>query len=336
MRGALERAVFIALCALAVALAPAAQLAPAAAAPATVEVTIATKDASRNIGVFTPQSITVKQGDTVKWTNADKGTHTVQSGQVKDRDSGKLFRSGDIRKGASFSYTVSTPGTYYYFCKIHPVMTGTVIVESAPPTLTLLPLVRSYSAGQAVTVSGTTSLVSSDQVSIEVYNPAGEAYVLDSTAVAKDGSFSYTFSSAQGAGAHRVVAKYLGATAVTTFQVAQKAGTSTGTLASGILVSATSTGRTVSIAVKNLLPSDIYSMSFTLPDDVSSARAPRDWTAEVDGRNAVFYTDARPIHEDKRTGFRVIADPPVTSFSWVAFGASGEVISTGSATVRTR
>jgi hypothetical protein len=92
----------------------------------------------------------------------------------------------------------------------------------------------------------------------------------------------------------------------------------------------------VSIAVKNLLPSDIYEVSFALPDDVSSAKAPRGWTAEQDGRTATFSTELKPIHEGKRTGFRVIADPPVTSFSWVAFGESGEVIATGSATVRAR
>jgi hypothetical protein len=128
------------------------------------------------------------------------------------------------------------------------------------------------------------------------------------------------------------MAEYLGATAVTTFQVEQK----TGTAAAGIAVSATMTGRTVSIAVKNNLPSDIYRMSFAMPDDPGSARAPRDWSSELDSRNAVFYTEVKPIHEGKRVGFHVTADPPVTSFSWVAFGASGEVISTGGAIIRTR
>ncbi|WP_415283267.1 plastocyanin/azurin family copper-binding protein [Candidatus Nitrososphaera sp. FF02] len=329
-----KRAVLMALCAVALVLAPAMQFMPASAAPATVEITIATKDAARNIGTFTPSTATAKQGDIVKWVNADKGTHSIISGQVKDRDAGAEFRSGDIRKGSSFSYTFTTPGTFDYFCKIHPVMTGTVVIESAPPTLTLLPIVQQYSTGQAVTVRGTTSLVSAMSVDIEVYNPSGQVYVLDSTQVAKDGSFSYTFTTAQSAGAHRVVAKYLGATSVTTFQVVQN--TSSSPLVSGVAVSATSTGRTISIAVKNTLPSDIYRMSFTLPDDVSSTRSPRDWTSEEDGRNAIFYTELRPIYEGKRTGFRVIADPPVTSFSWVAFGESGEVIATGGTTVRAR
>lgn len=328
-----KRAVLMALCAVALMLAPAVQLIPASAAPATVQITIETKDAARNIGMFTPATVTAKQGDTVKWVNAGKGTHTVMSGLVKDRDAGSAFRSDDIRKGSSYSHTFTSPGTYDYFCKIHPVMTGTVIVESAPPTLTLSPLTQQYSAGQAVTVRGTSSLMSGEPVDVEVYNPAGVVYLLDSTTVAKDGSFSYTFSSAQVTGAHRIVAKYLGATAVTTFQVTQKAGA---TQESGILVSATSTGRTVSIAVKNLLPSDIYGISFTLPDDVGSAKAPRGWTTEQDGSTAMFSTELKPIYEGKRTGFRVIADPPVTSFSWVAFGELGEVIATGGTTVRAR
>lgn len=332
MKSGTGRAMLAALCALALALAPIVQLAGVSAAPATVQVTIATKDSSRNIGVFTPSTITVRQGDTVEWVNADRGTHSVQSGQVKDRDSGKMFRSDDIRKGHTFSHTFAATGTYHYFCKIHPVMTGTVVVESAPPALSLAPLVQQYGQGQSITVRGTTSLVSGEPVSVEVYSPSGEQYILDSTTVAKNGSFSYTFTSAQAAGAHRIVAKYLGATAVTTFQVGQKAGTT----ATGIAVSATMTGRTVAIAVKNSLPSDIYRVSFAMPDDPGSARAPRDWSAELDGRNAVFYTEVKPIHEGKRVAFRVVADPPVSSFSWVAFGASGEVISTGSATVRTR
>lgn len=327
------RAALIALFALAVATAPAMQFAPADAATV-VEVTIATKDASRNIGAFTPATVTVKQGDTVKWVNADKGTHTVLSGQVRDRDAGTVFKSGDIRKGQSFSHTFIGTGTYYYFCKIHPVMTGAVIVESAPPALTLSPLIQLYSAGQSVAVRGTTSLVSGEPLSIEVYNSAGEAYILDSTAVQKDGTFSYVFSVAQGAGTHRVIAKYLGATAVTTFQVVSQAGS--GGAAAGVSVSATMSGRVVTVWVKNNLPSDIYAVSFTLPDDVGSTRAPRDWSSEQDGRTAEFYTELRPIYEGKRTAFRVIADPPVPSFSWVAFDESGEVIATGSATVRTR
>jgi plastocyanin len=329
MRTDPKRAVLIALFAIAVATAPVMQFAPAEAA--TVEVTITTKDVSRNVGAF-PDAVTVKQGDTVKWVNADRGTHTVLSGEVRDRDAGTLFRSDNIRKGQSFSHTFIGTGTYYYFCKIHPVMTGAIIVESAPPALSLSPLVQTYSAGQTVTVRGTTSLVSGEPVTIEVYSPAGEPYILDTTTVAKNGLFSYSFASAQATGAHRVIAKYLGATAVTTFQVAQKAGAAS----SGVIVSATMSGRAITIGVKNTLPEDIYRVSFTLPDDVSSTRAPRDWSSEHDGRNAVFYTEVKPIYEDKRTGFRVIADPPAASLSWVAFDEAGEVLGTGSAAIRSR
>jgi plastocyanin len=31
----------------------------------------------------------------------------------------------------SYSFTFTTPGTYQYFCYIHPHMTGTVVVEAA-------------------------------------------------------------------------------------------------------------------------------------------------------------------------------------------------------------
>jgi plastocyanin len=324
------RAVLVALCILAAAIAPAMQFSPAEAA--TVEVTISTKDAGKNVGAFTPTTVTAKQGDTVKWVNADKGTHTVVSGQAKDRDAGTLFRSDDIRSGRSFSHTFIATGTYHYFCKIHPVMAGTVVVESAPPALSLSPFTQAYPAGQQLTVRGSTSLVSAEPVSIEVYNPAGEQYILDSASVAKDGSFSYSFVSAQAAGAHRVVAKYLGATAVTTFQVAQGAGAPS----SGIAVSAVSSGRSVTVAVKNLLPDDIYSVSFTFSGNVGSTMSPRDWDSDHDGRTAEFSTELRPIYDGKRVAFRVLAESPVASLSWVAFDESGDVLGTGSAAVRAR
>jgi len=76
---------------------------------------------------FAPQTITLKIGvnNTVTWTNNDpKGiTHTVTSNQG-------LFHSGDMAGGATFTCTFTAPGTYYYRCLYHPLMVGTVYVES--------------------------------------------------------------------------------------------------------------------------------------------------------------------------------------------------------------
>jgi plastocyanin len=73
---------------------------------------------------FLPQRITVKPGTTVTWTNEDDAPHTVAS-------SAKLFKSKALDTGDKFSFTFTTPGTYAYFCSLHPQMTGTVTVEAA-------------------------------------------------------------------------------------------------------------------------------------------------------------------------------------------------------------
>ena len=83
-------------------------------------------DAEVDIDQFTflPQRITVKAGTTVTWINEDDVPHTVAS-------SGKLFKSKALDTADKFSFTFTTPGTYDYFCSVHPHMTGAVVVEAA-------------------------------------------------------------------------------------------------------------------------------------------------------------------------------------------------------------
>jgi len=75
---------------------------------------------------FSPSTITVVIGvnSTVIWTNDDSAEHTVTA-------TNNSFNSGYIQPGQSFTYTFTTPGTYTYYCTIHPWMKGTVIVKAA-------------------------------------------------------------------------------------------------------------------------------------------------------------------------------------------------------------
>jgi len=73
---------------------------------------------------FAPQRIVVQAGTTVTWINADDAPHTVAS-------STKVFKSGALDTEDKFSFTFTTPGTYEYFCSLHPHMTGAVVVEAA-------------------------------------------------------------------------------------------------------------------------------------------------------------------------------------------------------------
>jgi plastocyanin len=72
---------------------------------------------------FDPATITITTGTSILWTNQDAIGHTVTS------DSG-LFDSGTVNTNGTFSYMFATAGTFTYHCKIHPMMTGTVIVKT--------------------------------------------------------------------------------------------------------------------------------------------------------------------------------------------------------------
>ena len=71
---------------------------------------------------FAPARLIVKTGTTVTWRNEDDIPHTVAA-------SNRLFKSKALDTDDSFSFTFIAPGTYEYFCSLHPRMTGTVVVE---------------------------------------------------------------------------------------------------------------------------------------------------------------------------------------------------------------
>jgi plastocyanin len=71
---------------------------------------------------FTPADLTVAAGTTVVWTNHDDVDHTVTA-------SDNSFSSPSIATDGQFSHTFATPGTYSYFCAIHPFMSARVIVQ---------------------------------------------------------------------------------------------------------------------------------------------------------------------------------------------------------------
>ena len=76
---------------------------------------------------FLPNSVTIDAGDTIVWENTDNAAHTATSGSPEDGPSG-YFDSNLIMSGGSYSVTLDDPGTYDYFCMVHPWMTGKVVV----------------------------------------------------------------------------------------------------------------------------------------------------------------------------------------------------------------
>src|SRR5687768_16047374 len=84
---------------------------------------------------FSPPTIEIRVGDTVRWTNRDTVAHTAtaQNGS---------FDTGLLAEGESGSIRFTAAGTYRYVCTPHPNMTGTVVVRAAatvvPPNTTTM------------------------------------------------------------------------------------------------------------------------------------------------------------------------------------------------------
>lgn len=88
------------------------------ASPGTVRVVMMSLD-------FTPTVTHAKVGQRVIWTNEDEAPHNVTY------VSGPRFRSSRpmLKTGATFSLSLTEPGTIHYFCSLHPWMKATIVVS---------------------------------------------------------------------------------------------------------------------------------------------------------------------------------------------------------------
>jgi plastocyanin len=71
---------------------------------------------------FAPPSLTVPVGTTVMWVNHDEEPHTVTS-------TAGAFKSAGLVNDDTFAQTFTKPGSYEYFCSLHPYMKATVVVK---------------------------------------------------------------------------------------------------------------------------------------------------------------------------------------------------------------
>lgn len=98
-----------------------------ALAVSAVAFTVRTPNANSNEIVienfsFEPATLTVKAGTTVTWVNHDDEPHTATA-------TDKSFNSKTLDNGDRFSQEFKAPGTYNYYCALHPKMTGKIIVK---------------------------------------------------------------------------------------------------------------------------------------------------------------------------------------------------------------
>jgi plastocyanin len=136
---------------------------------------------------FSPSSVRINFGDTVRWTNADTTNHQV----VADNGS---FASPILKPKQSYSYTFRTAGRFPYHDAIKPSLKGVVRVNGPPPTLT-------FGASQPIVVYGTQTtlngVVSNKKAAETVtlfYQPYGQSSPIQLAVVqtTTGGNFSYT------------------------------------------------------------------------------------------------------------------------------------------------
>jgi plastocyanin len=87
------------------------------------EVTQPTRAVDIRNFTFAPSTLTVPAGTRVVWTNRDDEPHLITSA------GGQFEPSHALDTSDSYAVTFSKPGTYAYYCSIHPMMVGTIIVQ---------------------------------------------------------------------------------------------------------------------------------------------------------------------------------------------------------------
>jgi len=111
---------------------------------------------------FSPNQLPVLVGDTIVWENKDSVTHSITSGVPEHPEhSGVFFNLGEVAPGKSVSHVM--PDTdflaFYYFCEIHPWMTGKFFnsgLEVAQPETDteIITKENKYAYGDSITISG--------------------------------------------------------------------------------------------------------------------------------------------------------------------------------------
>lgn len=99
---------------------------------------------------FSPATITIHVGDSITWTNVGKQPHSATANNGS-------FNTGILQPGQSASHTFTTPGTYTYYCLVHPWMHGTVVVLAAATT----PSTTTHTSSTSTTTTTTTTDTSS-------------------------------------------------------------------------------------------------------------------------------------------------------------------------------
>ena len=158
-----------------------ATLAVAPAASAAV-----TKNVSIKRTSFSPATVSITAGDTIRWKNDDTRDHQVVS-------TTGTFASPVLRPGRTYSFTFEVAGTYRYRDALVPTSTGTIKVAGLPPAVTLATSLPQITYGTRVTLSGAINIKKAGENVQLTYLPYGQGSeaVLATVLTAADGTYTF-------------------------------------------------------------------------------------------------------------------------------------------------
>ena len=159
-------------------------IATLAVAPAASAAT--TKGVSIKRSSFSPATVSITAGDTIRWKNDDTRNHQVVS-------STGTFASPILGPGRTYSFTFEVAGTYRYRDALVPTSTGTIRVAGLPPAVTLATSLPQITYGTRVTLSGAINVKKAGENVQLTYLPYGQGSeaVLATVLTAADGTYTF-------------------------------------------------------------------------------------------------------------------------------------------------
>lgn len=147
----------------------------------------ATKTVLIKRAAFSPETVSIVAGDSIRWRNDDTRNHQVVSVTG-------AFASPVLRPGQSYTFRFDVAGTYRYRDALNPTVTGTVRVAGPPPAVSLAASQPQVVFGTKVTLTGQVNSKKAGenvQLSHQPYGQTSEI-VLATLITGADGMFSYT------------------------------------------------------------------------------------------------------------------------------------------------
>jgi plastocyanin len=151
--------------------------------------TAATKVVSIKRSSFSPATVGIVAGDSIRWRNDDTRDHQVVSATG-------AFASPVLRPRRTYTFRFDVAGTYRYRDALNPSVTGTIRVAGPPPAVALSVSPPQIPYGARVTLSGQVNNGAAGENVQLSYQPYGQAseVVLATVLTGAGGTFSYAVS----------------------------------------------------------------------------------------------------------------------------------------------